>query len=302
MSRKVYAKVNLRNIEYLIQEAFVGIWRNGIMAVAAVSTVALSLAILGTFLLMVIGSHRFAEKQLAKFEISAYLPVGATEKQAQGIREKIAALPLTKKADLLSRDEEWQKFKSRVNTKIDLGGIEDNPLPYAIDVESKDPRKTSDLADQIGKIKGIEEVKDGKKLYGSVKTIADLVRLLGFAAAIILCLTTTFIISNAIRLTVFARRHEIKIMQLVGATNWFIRVPLVLEGIVIGALGALVAFGLISAGSTYVVQVVEQKVMPIFRDVSSGIAPAQFMFSLLLAGALIGAMGSLISIRRFLKT
>jgi cell division transport system permease protein len=271
------------------------------MAVASISTVALSMAILGTFLLMVIGTHRFAEHQLERFEIAVYLPVGADQTEAERVRDEISGLSLTHKVTLLSRDEEWVKLKRKLNTNIDLGGITNNPLPYAINVECKDSRKTSELADQIGKIKGIDTVNDYKQLYGSVKTIADLIRILGFAASIILCLTTTFIISNAIRLTVFARRHEIKIMQLVGATNWFIRVPLVLEGIVIGAAGALIAFGLITVCSHYTVEVIQQHVMPMLRDISSGVTPSQFMTGLTATGAIIGALGSMISIRRFLK-
>ncbi len=271
------------------------------MALASISTVALSMAILGTFILMVLGSHRFAERQLERFEIAVYLPVGADLADANRVRDEIKSLPLTSKVDLLSRDAEWNKLKLKLNTNIDLGGIANNPLPYALNVESRDSRRTSELADKIGKIKGIDAVNDYKKIYGSVKTIADLVRILGFAASIILCLTTTFIISNAIRLTVFARRHEIRIMQLVGATNWFIRIPLVIEGIVIGAAGAFIAYGLISVSSHYTVGVLQRQVMPILRDISSGVSPTQFMTTLTCTGAAIGALGSYISIRRFLK-
>jgi cell division transport system permease protein len=299
--RRAFAKVNLRNLEYLIQEAFVGISRNGIMAVASVSTVALSMAILGAFLLLVLGSHRFVERQLAQFEIAVFLPVDASPRQADELRDAIRRLPLTKRVRLLDKDKEWAKFKWNMNTEIDLGGVTGNPLPYALHVESTEPRKTDVLADQIRHIPGVAHVTDSRETYGRVKALANLVKYLGFAAALVLCFTTIFIISNAIRLTLFARRHEIKIMQLVGATNWFIRVPLVLEGIVFGAIGSAVAFGLVSLGSGYIAAMVLERFPPILRDLSSGVGRGQFLTSLVSGGALIGALGSLISIRRFLR-
>lgn len=272
------------------------------MAVASVSTVALSMAILGAFLLLVLGSHRFVERQLAQFEIAVFLPVGASPRKADEVRDAIRKLPLTKHVELLSREKEWAEFKRNMNTEIDLGGVTGNPLPYALHVESKDSRKTNVLADQIGRIDGVAHVTDSRETYGRVKALADLVKILGFVAALILCFTTIFIISNAIRLTLFARRHEIKIMQLVGATNWFIRVPLVLEGIVFGAIGAAVAVGLVSLGSGYIATMVQERFPPMLRDLSSGIDRGLFLTSLVSGGALIGALGSLISIRRFLQT
>lgn len=271
------------------------------MAVASISTVALSMAILGAFVLIVFGSHHFVERQLAQFEIKVFTPTGASPREADRLRDKIAELPLAKKATLLERDKEYAALKRQLSTDIDLGGVVDNPLPYAIDVRSKDSRKTAVLADQIRKLRGVAHVSDAREDYGRVKAIADLVKILGSAAVLILCFTTVFIISNAIRLTLFARRQEIQTMQLVGATNWFIRVPLVLEGIVLGSIGALVAVGLVSAGSEYVASIVQQRFPPMLRDLSSGVALGQFTVSLVFGGAVIGALGSFISIRRFLR-
>jgi cell division transport system permease protein len=272
------------------------------MAVASVSTVALSMAILGAFLLLVIGSHNFAERQLSRFEIAVFLPVEASHRDASEIRSAISKLPLCKSVELKSRDKEWAEFKKGMNTEIDLGGVTGNPLPFAMNVEARDAHRVHELAEQIRRIGGIAKVDNRDETYGSVRAIADLVRVLGFAAVIVLCFTTVFIISNAIRLTLFARRREIQIMQLVGATNWFIRVPLVLEGIVLGAIGAAVAVALISGGSDYVARVVQERFPPMLRDLSSGIDAGRFLISLVTAGAVIGALGSFISIRRFLRT
>ncbi len=246
-----------------------------------------------------LGSHKFVERQLAGFEIKVFMARGGTYDQAKDVRDSIEKLPLTSKVQILSRDAEYAALKRSLNADF-MSGVIDNPLPYALKVECKDSRKTTVLADQIRHIRGVNNVADAKEQQGKVRGIADLVRTLGFFAAIVLCFTTIFIIHNAIRLTLFARRHEIRIMQLVGATNWFIRVPLVLEGIVIGALGALIAVGLISLGSEYVAGTV-QRLLPTLRDMSSGIASSQLLGMLVTAGAAIGAAGSLVSMRRFLK-
>jgi len=271
------------------------------MAVAAVTTVALSLAILGGFLLLAVTSHRFVEGQLAKFQIAASVPREASIEQAKKVCDAIKALPLTKSANLLSREEEWAKLKLSVGLKMDLGGVIDNPLPYMIEVTAKDPRKVGELAEQIRRINGIRKVRNAEEDYKRVRTIADLIKALGIVGAVVLCITTVFIISNAIRLTLFARRHEIRIMQLVGATNWFIRVPLVLEGIVLGAIGALIATGLVAVGSGYTSNLVWKLIPATVRNVSSGIDHSQFAVVLIVGGAAIGALGSLVSIRRSLK-
>lgn len=272
------------------------------MAVASVSTVALSMAILGAFMLLVMGSHRFAENQLARFEIRAFTPVGADQASAEKLATSIRALNLTSKVEVMSRDKEWAEFKRKQNTDIDLGGVTDNPLPYALSVQCKDSRKISQLAEQVRQIHGVAHVVNADETYARVRAIADLVKVLGFAAVILLIFTTVFIISNAIRLTMFARRREIQIMQLVGATSWFIRIPLIIEGIVLGALGAAVAAGLVSLGSGYISKIVQERFPFTLRDLSSGVAGSQFLLLLMVGGAMIGAMGSFISIRRFLRT
>ncbi len=269
------------------------------MAVASISTVALSLAILGAFALLALGSHRFVERQLAAFEIRVFVPRTATEAEAQQVRDTIAKLSLVKNVELLSRDEEYAEFKRKLNADV-VSGIISNPLPYALKVESKNSRQTEVLAEQIRKIPNVRKVSDGKEDHQRLRVIADLVRTLGILVAIILFLTTVFIIHNAIRLTLFARRHEIRIMQLVGASNWFIRAPLVIEGIVIGTIGALISVGLITLCSGYIGCMVE-RVLPTLRDLSSGLGKVQLLQYMVIAGAAIGAIGSYISMRRFLR-
>jgi cell division transport system permease protein len=149
-------------------------------------------------------------------------------------------------------------------------------------------------------MEGIHRVREARKELRRVIAVADFVKYMGVLAVIVLLGTATFIISNAIRLTVYARRREIRIMQLVGATNWFIRIPLVVEGVVLGAVGGLIAAGLITGGRMYLGQVVT-KMMLLFGSVTSGIGPGELVTAMVITGATIGALGSTVSIRKFLK-
>lgn len=293
--------MNLRNIEYLVQEAFVGIWRNGIASLASLSTIALSMAVLGGLTLLIAGSHRFVETQLANFEIMAFTSQKASEQDAIEIAEAIRKIPLAKNVEVLPRDKEWENLKKKLSSNIDLAGIDNNPLPYAISVKSKDSRRLGELAQKIRSVAGVDDVVTRDQTYGHVLAIADLIKILGLSAIVILSIITAFIIGNAIRLTLFARRREIQIMQLVGATNWFIKAPLIIEGVVLGALGAIIAAGIVIAGSDYAAHYVLNRFPLMLRDVSSGITLQVFISTLVCAGALIGAVGSFVSARRFLK-
>jgi len=291
--------VSLRNIEFVIQEALVGIWRNGVMAIAEVSTVALSLSILGAFILLSLATRNFVEQELKKFEVGVYLEPQASRAQALDLGKKIRRIKEVREVVFIPKEKAWPQFKKSMTSKLDLGGVEANPLPDAYRVKVKSPRAVEQVAQVIRGMENVERVREGRQELRHVLALEQFVRYVGGLAAVALFVTCVFIISNAIRLTVFARRREIRIMQLVGATDWFIRAPLVVEGMLLGAVGAVISFGIISLGSNYLAEVAA-RMMPLLRQVSSGLDRGQFAWGISLAGALVGALGSMLSIRRFL--
>jgi len=290
----------LRSLEYAVGESFVSIRRNALMSVVSISTVGLALAVLGAFALLILWLNRVADVLPEKFEIAVFLDKGTPEQEVLELRSQVAAFPHVKSAALITAEAGWREFKREMGGRLELGGIEENPLPDALRVKVDNPRYTVSTADRIRKLKGIDEVVEGRREIEQVVRFADLVKLLGGAAGIILFLVTAFIISNTIRLTVFARRREIRIMQLVGATNWFIRLPLMFEGMILGAIGGAIACTLVFAGANYATKVVTQ-MMPLLTQFSTDIEPLHFLGALILVGCFVGAAGSLISIRRFLK-
>lgn len=290
-------KVNLSSIEFLVQEAFTGIRRNGLMAFASISTIALSLGVLGAFVLVALGANNFTTSQIGKFEVAVYMRMGVSRADTDALAGQIKKMPDIASVRVLSRDEEWLQFK-RFNPNIESAGLQNNPLPFSIDVKVSDPSRTTYLANKVRAMPGVHAVRDGREELGRLMALARVVRGVSVAGMLVLLITAVFIISNAIKLTLYARRREIRIMKLVGATNWFVRVPLIIEGVVFGATGAFAAWLLLRLGGGYVARTVDS--MPFMAQFSSQVQPAELAFVLILLGIIIGAAGSFVSIRRFL--
>lgn len=267
------------------------------MAFASISTIALSLGVLGGFVLVAMGANNFTASQIGKFEVAVYMRTSVTRAQTDALAERIGKMPDISSTKVLAREEEWAKFK-RSNPNIESAGLQNNPLPFSIDVKVSDPSRTTFIANKIRAMAGVHTVRDGRDELGRLMALARVVRGISLAGVLVLLITAVFIISNAIKLTLYARRREIRIMKLVGATNWFVRVPLIIEGVVFGAVGALAASLLLRIGGGYASRTVES--MPFMAQFSSQVQPAQLAFALMMLGVAIGAVGSFVSIRRFL--
>jgi cell division transport system permease protein len=289
--------LNLNSIEYVIQEAFAGIRRNGVMAFASITTVALSLTVLGAFVLAAMGARNFAAVQLREFEIAVFMNKGITEADTAKIADDVRKIAGVKSVSIRSREEEWRRFKLET-PEFESAGTSASVLPNAMDVRVGEPSQTVWISSKIRAMKSVHEVNFADEDFDRVMSVIRVIRGTGTLGAIVLLIVTAMIISNAIRLTLYARRAEIRTMQLVGATNEFIRIPLVIEGILFGAIGAAAAWALLRLMSTYISKA--SLTIPSLRDLSAGIGDIQLLFGLMIVGAVIGAVGSWMSIRRFL--
>ena len=292
--------MSLRTLEYAAAESVVGIGRNGLMSMASITTVGLSLAILGSFVLLALGLNNLVQAQLDKFEISVWLKTDVSERQVAELSKSIRSLPHVQSANLETAEATWEKIKASWQNKIELGGVEPSVLSDHFRVKLDDPRFTKATAGRIRDMTAVDEVIEGRMVVEHMTRFADLVKLIGTGAALMLFLVAAFIVSNTIRLTLYARRREIKIMQLVGATNWFIRLPFVFEGTILGGTGGIIACVVVLGGTRYISRIVTQ-MMPLLQQCSSGVDPSQFFVGLVILGCFVGMMGSLVSIRRFLK-
>ena len=294
--------MKLRTSEYFIQETLRSLRRNNWMSFASVGTVAVSLFVLGVFLLLVLNMNRLASSLESQVQISVYLADGLSESARKDIASDIEALQGIEEIRYVPKEEAKERLAKRLGDQkylLDALG-EKNPLPDSFEVVLKRPALVETAAAAITRMEGVEQAKYGQDVIEHLFAITRLIRIFGLALMVLLAGATLFIISNTIRLTVFARRKEVAIMKYVGATDWFIRWPFLLEGMVLGFVGGvLAAIALQSFYAAMAAKIYETlAVFPLLPQY-----PYMYYVSaaILLSGMGIGALGSTISLKRFLK-
>ena len=235
--------MKIRTMRYYMAEAIQSFWRNRFMSIASIATVALSLFILGIFLTLVANLDYFAENLESQVEITVDLKDDVTQKDIDSVGRRLSALPDVKSVSFTDKDQAMDILKERMK---DQPGILDaldgkNPLPSSYEVTFTEPEAVRRTADIVADYPEVEGTHYGQEIIEQLFQITRIIRWGGIALIIFLTLAMLFIISNTIRLTVFARRKEIAIMKYVGATNWFIRWPFLLEGLLLGFIGGVLA-------------------------------------------------------------
>lgn len=294
--------MKLKTGEYFIQEVFHSLRRNNWMTFASIGTVAVSLFLLGVFLILVLNMNRLAGMLESQVQISVYLEDHLTDREKRQIGYDIESLQGIDSVTYVDRETAKERLKERLgDQKYLLDALsEDNPLPDAFEVTVTTPAVVESAAGAIAAMQGVEEAKYGQDVVEHLFDITRLMRIFGFVLMGLLGGATLFIISNTIRLTVFARRKEIAIMKYVGATDWFIRWPFLLEGIVLGCIGGFIAA--VALRSFYAAMAAK-----IYSTLAFFPLMPQYPFmnyvtlAILLAGIVIGAIGSVISLKRFLR-
>lgn len=294
--------MKLRTGEYFIQEVFLSLKRNNWMSAASIGTVAVSLFVLGVFLILVLNMNRLASSLESQVQISVYLADDLKKADRDDLAFDIKNMQGIESIKFVSRDEAKERLAQRLGDQkylLDALG-EQNPLPDAFELTVKQPDMVETAAKAIEKMSGVEAAKYGQDVVENLFAITRLMRILGVALMLLLAGATLFIISNTIRLTVFARRKEIAIMKYVGATDWFIRWPFLLEGIVLGFVGGIIAALVLR--SFYAAMAAK-----IYDTLAFFPLMPQYPFmnyvaiAIILSGMAIGAIGSTISLKRFLK-
>lgn len=287
--------------EYFIKETYKSIRRNGFMSFASISTVAVSLLVLGMFLLIFLNTNHLAQQLESQVQISVYMQDSATTQDNMAVETAIKKIPGVKKVTFIPKTTALSKFKERLGDQqqlLDSLGQE-NPFPNSFDVQVESSEKIKDVSTQIGKLPKVETAKFGQEVVEHLFKLTKILRFGGVILVIFLAMATLFIISNTIRLTVFARRKEVIIMRYVGATDWFIRWPFMLEGMTLGFCGAIISSLLINITYSALLNSIHATLA--FLPMLSA-TPLLYYVTvfLLVAGTGIGALGSFISLRKFL--
>lgn len=294
--------MKIRTFRYFVKEAVKSIRRNGLMTIASISTVALSLFILGIFTCGVVNLDNLASNLESQVEVSVYLQDNLTTPEIMDVGKKLKVMPGLTKMEFVSKQEALQRFEQRLGDQKDMLQALDgnNPLPNAYVLTFETPEQVKDTAATVTKFKGVDSVHYGQDVVEQIFKITQIIRIGGIILIVFLACATLFIISNTIRLTVFARRKEIAIMKYVGATNGFIRWPFLLEGVILGFIGAAIASACVWEFYLFVTGEVQNSlaflpivpIVPFFYKLAGG---------LFAVGILVGAVGSAISIKQYMK-
>jgi len=294
--------MKLRTAEYFITEVAHSLKRNNWMSLASIGTVAVSLFVFGVFMILVVNVNRMADMLESQVQISVYLEDGMKTADKDGLEADIRKMQGIESVKYVDKNEAKARLSERLgDQKYLLDALGDkNPLPDSFEITVTEPDLVETAAQAIARYDGVESVKYGQDVVQHLFDITRLMRIFGVALMLLLAGATIFIISNTIRLTVFARRKEIAIMKYVGATDWFIRWPFLLEGVVLGFIGGVLAA--VALRSFYAAMAAK-----IYSTLAFFPLMPQYPFMniatvcILLAGMIIGAIGSTISLRRFLK-
>jgi cell division transport system permease protein len=296
--------MKLRTLRRHASESLKSIGRNGWMTFASVSAVTVTLLLVGVFFVIMMNLNNVAKTIEEDVEIRVHIDVAANKEDQEALRKQIEQISEVKTVKFSSKEQELQSI---INSLGDEGEAfklfeQDNPLNDVFVVKTKNPLDTMKVAKQIEKFDFATKVKYGQgeveKLFGFTK----ISRNIGVALIIGLLFTAMFLISNTIKITIVARRREIEIMRLVGATNAFIRWPFFLEGLWLGLMGAVVPIVIVGSGYYYMYDYLAPKLQDHFVKLLD-FYPFIYQIAglLLLMGAFIGVWGSLMSVRKFLK-
>ncbi len=282
-----------------MHEATINIRRNVLMVAASVCNVALSLIVLGGFVLVVANLQRQAQGLVQQGTITVDLEDSADE---NALQKQIFSDRRVLRAPFRSKEENLRATCRKYNLPYaELSNAMDNPLPDCFLVSVERPEDIRDVAESLKKLPGVQEVRYGAQVMEKLLVITGVIKKTGLALSILLVFASLAIVHSTIRLTIHARRREIRIMQLVGATNNFIRLPFLLEGVFCGFFGGLIASLVLLLCYTYASAYVDTHLQ--FLDLVQGPELlAMFGFGVVLSGVLFGIAGSTISLQRYLQT
>jgi cell division transport system permease protein len=291
--------MDLSSLEFLVAEAWTNIKRNALMAAASISNVAVSLTILGAFLLVALNLHHEARMLAGRGRITVDLKETAAVEQMEGAIWRDRRI---ERVDYRSAESNLRSLCEQMNWDYDdvLDTLGKNPLPDSFVIAVKRPEDIEPVAMSLQALEGTKDVRWAARIMEKLHAVRRAIERIGVIVGGLLVFATLTIVHTTIRLTVYARRREIRIMQLVGATNWFIRLPFLLEGLWCGFVGGLVAAVMLIVGYTYATGYVDEHFQFLHVLRGAGLLAA-IGFGATLLGAVFGGIGTVAAMRRYLK-
>ena len=294
-----------KGLGYSLKQAIVQIFRNKGMAVASLFAITAMLLILGLFFFLTVNVNFLTEEIKDQFDtIEVFLQDDQTEAQADVIKTSLSKLPGVESVEYIDKARAMEEFKLRWGDNAYLlDGLSTNPLPNSLRVTLTDLNEGDIVAEVSRNMSGVEDVRYYQTEVNKILKVSEGIQKGALVVIVFLIIVSVVVVSNTVKLTVMARQEEIRIMKYVGATNWFIRGPLLLEGMFIGLIASLIALGCTWAIYARLMQAFGQQAMILL---SSSLVETNFMminlaWIYIALGISIGAFGSILSMRRFLQ-
>ena len=294
--------MKINTINYFIVDALKSIKRNITVSFAAMLTVLVTFFVLGTFTLVGLNFNKTIEDVADKIEIKVYLQDDIKLVNQREVEIKLSEQDGVKAVTYESKDEAFTKLKKDLEGNsgmLEGYSLENNPLASSYIVTLEDASYASNVTKAVEDMTGVESVTNQQELIEKISRVVDFVQILGVILFFVFIGVSIFLIMNTIKLAVYSRRREVGIMKFVGSTDWFIRWPFVIEGIIIGAIGSLLA--------TAVLYFIYRGVFGFIASnlLIANLVPVSFVLTTLLGGFLlggivVGAIGSIAALRKFL--
>ncbi|MBP1044944.1 ABC transporter permease [Enterococcus sp. BWM-S5] len=283
-------------------ESIKSLKRNGWMTIASTSAVTITLILVGIFMAVIFNATKLAKDISDNVTVSVFVDIGTTAEEMQTLESELREIKNVDSISYSNKDQQLKKIQDQMGDAWNLFEGDSNPLYDVYYLSAKEPEETKKISEEAGKLQNVFKADYGGLSSDKIFQLAETVRTWGLAAAGLLLFVAVFLISNTIRITILSRQREIQIMRLVGAKNGYIRWPFFLEGAWIGLLGAFVPMILMSIGYHYAYNILN---LQLLRSNYSMLKPEDFLWQLNLlmvgTGVIIGSVGSVISMRRFLK-
>ncbi|WP_422771496.1 permease-like cell division protein FtsX [Plantactinospora sp. WMMC1484] len=288
-------------LKYVLSEVLVGLWRNVTMTIAMIITMAVSLTMLGASGLMYLQVDAMKDAYYKDIEVSIFLVAGVTEEQRTQLQTELEGDPLVREVKYESKQEAYERFKKLFADSPDLvNAVQADKLPESFRINLVNPEQYQQILDTYKDREGIDDIIDQRRLLEQIFNILGAIQNMALVSASVMAIAALLLVANTIQVAAYSKRREVAVMKLVGASNWFIQAPFVLEAVVAGLLGAIIGFGALILGKIFLLD-------GSLRDLTDLLTPIEWSTVLLMfpfmagVGGLVSAITAWVTLRFYLR-
>ncbi|MGK5738497.1 permease-like cell division protein FtsX [Micromonospora sp. URMC 103] len=288
-------------MKYVLSEVLVGLWRNVTMTIAMIITMAVSLTMLGASGLMYRQVDDMKDLYYKNIQVSIFLSQEVSEQQRNDLDAKLKSDPLVKEVLYVNKDEAYKRFKEMYQDAPDLvNAVKPDQLPESFRIKLNNPEQYKNIYDQYKDTEGVDEIVDQSRLLDKIFDILTAIQNIALAAAIVMAIAALLLVANTIQVAAYSKRREVAVMKLVGASNWFIQAPFVLEAVVAGLIGALLGLVALILAKYLLFDGSLEALQGLLSPVSWGDILFVFPF-MAIVGGLVSAVTAWVTLRFYLR-